>query len=81
MSETIAALALSSAYLLLWRHAIVKGRRFRADAARARRLGRIPVDPFAVTWPDAVIWPVGAPFVLTGPDVVTIDVHGIARGL
>lgn len=40
MSETIAAVVLVAAYALLWRHAIVKGRRRRADAARAARRAR-----------------------------------------
>lgn len=40
MSETIAAAVLLTAYGLLWRHAAVKGRRLRAEAARAARLAR-----------------------------------------
>lgn len=38
MSETVAAVTLTAAYALLWRHAVLKGRRLRAAEARAARL-------------------------------------------
>lgn len=43
MLTVLATVGLAGAYALLWRHAHLKGRRLRAEQARARRLAYRPV--------------------------------------
>lgn len=63
MLTVLATVGLAGAYALLWRHAQLKGRRLRAEQARARRLARR----------DYGLWQLQAPRTIGGMRIVTDD--------